>query len=513
MSQRMAEKDKLLALQTAYRRELSQTSIRQRWGLNNWDMLFPWWRQPAQVRILMYADGIVRFSGGLFGGLQHVQTLLESRPYFNVDFDITTAHRDGDGGSPLRLTDLDILNKFDEIWFFGIKSDPNLTQAEVDVLDKFMEKSGGVLVTGDHGNLGKGIAGQITRAGEMRQYPAPGSGPRESNTTLEEGPDENSTFNEFDQSDDCPQTIRYIRFPVATPLGFKWRFSPHPLLCGPDGPIDVFPDHGHEGEAVVPAITPQNTKWPTKNGHQETPFVIAKGLIKDPDAIKHGQEIGLVSAYNGHNVDVGRIVADSSWHHWFDINLLGVFNPPSPYAGFDATPRGQIALKKIESYFLNCGVWLAPAGKQAEMRNAAWWSILWTDNIAELSTEAPLRYLGEQAINALSLRASSCAAINWILDSPTFKEEIPRREWSRLAQQFQLFNLPFEQYVAGGILRQLLLNLGPSNPSCPFPTDAPPDEVLEQQINAGVKEGLSALKSQLSAETSLLSNLVNNNFQ
>lgn len=511
MSQR-TDKDKLLALQTAYRRELSQTSIRQRWGFNDWDLLFPWWRQPAKVRILMYADGLVLFSGGIFGGLQHVITLLQSRLIRQVDFEVTTAHRDGAAGPPLKLTDLDIVKNFDEIWFFGFKADPNLTQAEIDVLDDFMKQSGGVLVTGDHRNLGKGIAGQITRAGEMRQYPAPDSGQRESNTTLEEGPDENSVFNEFDQSDDLPQTIRYIRFPVATPLGFKQLSSPHPLLCGPDGPLEVFPDHGHEGEAVAPEITEANTQWPTKNGHQEKPYVIAKGLIKDPCAIKHGQEIGLVSAYDGHTVDVGRIVADSSWHHWFDINLLGAF-PDPPYAGFDATPRGRITLKKIESYFLNCAVWLAPPTRQAEMRNAAWWSILWTDNIAELSTDAPLRYLGEQAINSLSLQASSCAAINWILDSPAFKEEIPRREWSQLAKQFQLFNLPFEQYVAGGIIRRLLLNLGPADPNRGFPTEALPDEVLEEQINAGVKEGLSALKSQLTAEALVLFNLVNNNFQ
>lgn len=40
-------------------------------------------------------------------------------------------------------------------------------------------------------------------------------------------------------------------------------------------------------------------------------------------------------------VDVGRILADSTWHHWFDINLTGIAAPPSPYAGFDATLAGH----------------------------------------------------------------------------------------------------------------------------------------------------------------------------
>lgn len=525
MRRRTEEESELLALRIAYVRELSQSSIRRRWGITDWDVFFPWWRAPAKVRILMYADGGVRFSGGLFGGLQHVQALLESRAYFNVDFEVTTAHREGDKSATIKdavkLTDpdLDILNNFDEIWFFGIRPAPPLPEDELKLLDKFMTSTesrrvvGGVLATGDHKDLGKALAGEITRVGEMRQYPAPGSGPKESNTTLEEGPDENKRFNDFDQSDDRPQSIRLTPFPAGPSLGSEGGSRPHPVLCGPDGPIDVFPDHRHEGEAVVPEGIEGKPQWPTNvSGHQEQPYVIAKGLIKDPDAIKHGQEIGLVSAYNGHTVDVGRIVADSSWHHWFDINLLGVFKPPSPYAGFDATPAGQAALKKIEAYFLNCGAWLAPPDKQAEMRNAAWWSILWTDQIAELSAEDPIWYLGEQAISALRQRASSCAVTDWVLNS-AFNKRVPIPTLEKMFEQAQLTNLAFEQYIAGGILRQLMLQVGPANPKLSFPFEAPPDEELERAIDDGVDEGIKALKSQLKSDAEFVSKLVANDFR
>ena len=176
-------------------------------------------------------------------------------------------------------------------------------------------KFGGVLVTGDHANLGKVITGQITRAGQMRQYPAPPNSPPGWNTTLEDGPDPGSTFDFDDQSDDRPQTIRYRRFPIWSPVAFKLRSRPHPVLCGPDGPIDKFPDHQHEGEALAPVPAAGDPNWPTKNSHQERPYVIGWGKIKDPNANKHGQEIGVASAYDGHNVDVGRILADSTWHH------------------------------------------------------------------------------------------------------------------------------------------------------------------------------------------------------
>jgi len=464
----------------------------------------------------MYADGSVQFNGGPFGGLQYVKTLLESRAYAYVDFDIATAHRNGDPSAsipgPKQLTNLDILNKYDQIWFFGINSIPSLSAAEVTLLDQFMAapKSGGVLVTGDHADLGKGIAGQITRAGQMRQYPAPPSSPPVWNTTLEDGPDPGSSFDFNDQSDDRPQTIRYRRFPIWSPLVFARRFRPHPVLCGPAGPIDVFPDHQHEGEALAPIPAIGDPKWPTKNGHQESPYVIGWGKIKDPAATKHGAEIGVASAYDGHNVDVGRIVADSTWHHWFDINLTGVATPPSPYAGFDATAAGQAALTKIDAYFLNCGVWLAPPDKQVAMRSFGWWSILWTDRIVELPLDTPIWRLGEEAIDALGRRASRCTVESWVFDFPIFKAEIPRWEWPMLFERFQLITLPFEHFVAGGILRQLMQEVGPLNPQCGFPEKAPKDEILERAMRVGVDKGLSALTTQLQSETSLVSKLVEN---
>ena len=128
-----------------------RSSIHLRWGIEDWDQLYPWWRRPAKVRILMYADGPVNFVGGSFLGLQYVKTLLESRAYPYVDFDVATAHRDGDPTASIagakRLTDLDIMNKYDEVWFFGFNSTPNLTPAEVTLMDQFMAapKFGGVL--------------------------------------------------------------------------------------------------------------------------------------------------------------------------------------------------------------------------------------------------------------------------------------------------------------------------------------------------------------------------------
>lgn len=497
-----------------------QLSIKDRWGIIDWDRHFKWWRPPSKVRILMYADSSVQFNGGGFLGLQYVYNLLKSRAYYYVDFSIDFAHRDGTDPSATipgaqTLISLDIVNKYDEVWFFGFNSTPNLSPAEVTLIGQFMSapKFGGVLVTGDHADLGKGIAGQIPRAGVMRRYPAPPIFAPTWNTTVEEGPDPGATFDFNDQSDDLPQSIRYKRYPIGSTLVFRRNYRPHPVLCGPDGPIDIFPDHQHEGEAIAPVPSAGDPTWPTKAGYQEQPEVIAWGRIKDPAATKHGQEIGLVSAYNGHNVDVGRILADSTWHHWFDINLMGIAPFPSPYAGFDATPAGQAALKKIDAYFLNCGVWLAPPDRQAEMRSAGWWSILWSDQIIELPSNAPIWIYGEQAIDALGRRTSRCTVSEWILDWPIFKEKIPRWEWPMLLERFQLIDVPFERYVAGGILKQLLKDVGPLSQKAAFPQKPISDEQLKRSITLGIDAGLSALGEQMRGEADLASKLVDSGFQ
>ncbi len=496
------------------------STIRSRWGILDWEVAYPWWRRPAKVRVLLYADGPVRFSGGSFLGLQYVINLLQSRAYFYVDFDVSTAHRDATDPSatiagPKRLTDLDIVNNYDQIWFFGFNSTPNLTADELNVLNQFMSapKFGGVLVTGDHADLGKAITAQIPRVGQMRQYPAPPSSPPVWNTTILDGPDAGATFDFDDQSDDRPQTIRYRRYRMHSTSILRRLSRPHPVLCGPDGPIDVLPDHQHEGEALAPIPAAGDPTWPTKDGHQERPEVIAWGKISDPSATKFGQEIGVISAYNGHNVDVGRIVADSTWHHWFDINLTGIAPPPSPYAGFDDSVAGRNALKKIDAYYLNCGVWLSPPDKQAAMRNAAWWSILWSDRVVELTLDAPLWYLGEQAIDALGRRAPRCTIAEWIFDFPIFKEKIPRWEWPQWMERFELLELPIEQFVAGAVLRELMQQHGAQSGNHSFPAKAVDDKLLERAMAVGVQEGLSALSSQLQKEGALAIELAKSNFR
>jgi hypothetical protein len=505
--------------------------FKDRWKIPDWRLHFPWWVPPASCRILMYADNSVHLSGGGFQGLTYVKTLLESHAYFYVKFTVDFCHRDGTDPSatvnpyngmnpnPKKLTDLDIINNYDEIWFFGYNSGQALDPLEVSAMDNFMAapKFGGVLTTGDHASLGQALSGQLTRVGQMRLYPAPPNIPPTWNTTLDQRPvrtgepadppGPSQPYNFDDQSDDIPQTIRWKRYWAN--ILFQ---RPHPLLCGPDGPIDVLPDHEHEGEALAPLVA-GDARWPTKNGIQEVPEVIAWGKIKDPIATKYGQEIGVISAYNGHQVDVGRIAADSTWHHWFDINLIGLAGSGLPYTGFVATPIGQAALKKIDGYYLNCGVWLAPPSVQTAMRNAAWWSILWQDIVIELPADAHIRFFGATGIDALGRRAPRCAVFDWVWPKePIYKPKIPWYEWVQIVPELDFVNIPIEEYMAGGILRELTHSFGPHNGKRSISDKPPSDKELSHAIAKGTETGLTALKQDLQRQYAGIGKLMERDF-
>jgi hypothetical protein len=505
--------------------------FKDRWRIPDWQLHFPWWRPPAACRILMYTDSSVFLSGGGFQGLTYVKTLLESHAYFYVKFTVDFCHREGldpsatvnpfDGTAhPKMLTDLDIMNKYDEIWFYGYNAGHSLSAAEVALMEQFMAapKFGGVLTTGDHSDLGQGLCEQIPRVGQMRLYPAPDPVPPVWNTTLEkrpfhagepaDPPSPGQPLNFDDQSDDIPQTIRLKRYAVSVLFA-----RPHPLLCGPDGPIDVLPDHEHEGEALAPAVA-GNAGWPSLNGHQEAPEVVAWGKVKDPTANKAGQEIGVISAYNGHMVDVGRISADSTWHHWFDINLIGLSGAGAPYTGFAASAQGQAALKKIDAYYLNCGVWLAPPAVQTAMRLAAWWSILWQDIVIEVPANAHLRYFGAVGIDALGRRASRCVVFNWVWPKePIYKPKIPWWEWVQFIPDLDFTDIPVEQYMAGGILHELTHTFGAHSGKRSMADKMPDEKELGAAIARGTAKGLAALRQDLQREQAALRRVTEKDFE
>jgi len=306
------------------------------------------------------------------------------------------------------------LSAYDEIWLFGVAgasdvgTTQNLTDSELQKIAAFMDGGGGVFATGDHEDHGLQMCGRVPRVRTMRKWyfdesglgqPDPDGAPsapsalgadRIDTLQLSRGQelitDPPSVL--FDnQSDDNPQTIspQFFSGTMPHPVLSVQVFSPavrnFPLVR----PITVLPDHMHEGEVLDTPWTTDATlifngqsfvEYPLDApGKQLLPRLVAQGQVwahetdpsemihqSDPNSICNPRTFGIIGAYDGHYVNRGRVVVDSTWHHFFDINLIGdPLAPPPKNQGFKATPEGRLALSDIKRYYLNTAIWLAPA--------------------------------------------------------------------------------------------------------------------------------------------------------
>ncbi len=373
------------------------------------------------IHVLIVTDSDVTYGEALGGtlnpqfGLKEVVRALThpagGAPWIRV----TKAHRHldplGTGSGTARVTPANIENftfsaaslaGFDQVWLFGAEhafEGPSIAGAEVQALTHFMNAGGGVFATGDHADLGVTLSGGVPRLRSMRKWFFPGAGPNgepvapdpvNANRFDTTRPNPPGQFPFDNQSDVIPMPI------VPTWWGFGiWRY-PHPLLCGHKGVIDVMPDHMHEGEIITPDGADAASGWsgsgvpggmgttlningemiieyPSKDGHQERPVIVAQADVigghTTPSTEGHtgsstntnARRFACIGAYDGLRSGVGRVAVDSTWHHFFDLNVVGDPTAPAPKnLGFNATPAGQEALARIDNYYVNIATWLSP---------------------------------------------------------------------------------------------------------------------------------------------------------
>ena len=326
-----------------------------------------WWRK-CRIEVLVVADGFLSFDDVDFGLSDFVDVL--HAPFSSyATIDVRRAHRgtptpaqlNGAGGS-FEFSD-DTLAGVDVVFLFAAQTRlaPALPAAELDAIKRFMDAGGGLFATGDHEDVGVAACGEIPRVRAMRRWCYPEAqadascqplAPHGSDSTRHTG------FSFGDPSGDVPQRIQ----PTWYGSGIFER-RPHPLLCGPNGVIDVLPDPLHEGECIAPAdlaAQPQG-EFPELGGHREVPEVIATSTMI-PAAETSGGRFGAISAYDGHRVDVGRVATDATWHHFINRNLTGTSSRSGhpKELGFLASATGQAHLENIKAYFRNLAMWLAP---------------------------------------------------------------------------------------------------------------------------------------------------------
>ena len=254
----------------------------------------------------------------------------------NFLYEVVARDRESDaaGNEPV-LAALDT-SDFSELWLFAIDLGEGLTVADCQGITRFRQRGGGILATRDHQDLGCSLCtlGGIGRAHFFH-----------------------SNYQEADpsrQMRDDPYTtsISWPNYHSGANGDYQiiTAQSAHELLHNPGSPagvVEFFPAHPHEGAVGVP------------EGEKHAQ-VVATGQSKVT-----GRDFNLVVAFESapdtHGNQLGRGIAESSFHHFADYNWdtdLGcpsfLVEPPG-----DGYKRNPLALNDIKTYVSNAARWLA----------------------------------------------------------------------------------------------------------------------------------------------------------
>lgn len=482
------------------------------------------------LRILVVVDGGIGLGGGF--GVGRVVEILRDTTRGWVDFEVDTLHR-----SAATFNDA-LLNKYHQLWLFGIEGGNGaLSGAEQAALLKWMnERQGGVFATGDHEDLGAALCRQVPRVGTMRRWTAaqnvpPIGGPNRIDTnrpgTAAQRPPTYALMPDSVQSDAEPQRIQWVAWMRSGGPIFRWE-APHPVLCHPTlGPIDVMPDHPHEGRCFDTAPgsfevdVSSASEYPTKAGVRPLPTVIAYGttLPGPPYQFAKGaspaKRFPMISVYDGQQIGIGRVVVDSTWHHWMGMNIDTI----EATAGAPGASAAAVAnWQKIRQYFINIAVWMATAHQRRCM--ARWY--LSTAHFGYVGQEefrpnASLLELGIAWRNHLWPLLGACWVRQFVFD--LVQEVRPAlRDW--LAHEYlevpelpphgpgpQCLSCPpwevFEAMVLGGVVRaSMKAHAGALDQfRSRQPIKLPADDKTEARIFLeGAADGLTAFGDALQAD-------------
>lgn len=501
------------------------------------------WKLKTYVDILVVVDTEIATEPGVGFGVGSVIELIRGTQVGCMRFRVDIALRNGETpnvvaspaayapkyrGFRFNMSDdgADVIDKYEQIWCFGFKpsnsgssNDAEIdqpfafpaSQAELAKLAQWMdERQGGLFGTGDHHFLGASMCRHIPRLGTMRRWTnADGVPPigtpnridtlRPPSAAYEPGAPGGplDLGNGPHQGDAMPQPIQWVtwqrsRWPIF------WKKRPHPVLCHPTlGPIDVMPDHAHEGLCVETATIPAGDTFDFdgSGAKPEYPDAIGGGPKPMPRIIAYGSTLGdppynfekgpqparpkfpMISVYDGHLAGVGRVATDSTWHHWMDINI----------STFKAANNDH--WKKISRYFINLAVWLNPPDYST---NCLWLSAVASHfqypGFEEYWPKRPTLELGQALRTHLIKVYGPC----WVSERIWWDLVAVRRLWP-----WEILREPEGRFAFGGIDPELVedLYLGTL-------VEATLEPVA--RVKAGVQEGKSEVDLALATPEKLL---------
>lgn len=254
----------------------------------------------------------------------------------NPLYDVVARNREADatGNEPV-LAELD-KSDFSELWLFAIDEGNGLTIPDCEGITRFRQRGGGILATRDHQDLGSSLCtlGGIGLAHffySKHQEPDPSRQvPDDSFNTSISWPNYHSGANGDYQT-------------IAAQSAHELQLNPG----SPAGVVEFCPAHPHEGAVGVPEDV-------------KDAEVVATGMSKTT-----GRDFNLIVAFestpDSHGNQLGRGIAESSFHHLADYNWDTDMGCPSfvEEAPGDGYKRNPQALNDIKTYSSNAARWLA----------------------------------------------------------------------------------------------------------------------------------------------------------
>lgn len=527
------------------------------------------WRLYTTQKILVVLDGSISLTESPSGfGVGRVIRLLRESRIGCTRFSVDTARRNNSAaGSPtytnFRFDQMQggarIIDQYHQIWCFGFNpgndagADSNITAAgalplgntELTALTTWMnQRQGGLLAMGDHDYLGASMCHRIPRIRSMRRWTnaqgvPPIGGAMDADTHLRHDTNQPATDAQrhahalipfLNQEDAVPQRIRWNPWMAQRTHVFQIRSRPHPVLCHPQlGPIDLMPDHPHEGwcyeaheiDLGAPLNVPglSGAEYPTLGGVQPQPMVIAHGTTtpNPPFNLEKGPSpanpFGMISVYDGHAAGVGRVATDSTWHHWFDENIHAI------------EQAGGEAWAKISRYYLNVALWLAPPGpRNACLAAETLVAHLGHAGLQEFTPRSHVFDLGRPLHAHLSRLYGPCWVTQWVFDHLRL---VDADLWSWLRERLFwrdgvpapggapcLSCPPFELVelaLLGGVVRAgmpLADDLrGRALKGSRLPATLKPERLVKEQID-GAAAGAKALRAELARSLESIQSLL-----
>jgi hypothetical protein len=243
---------------------------------------------------------------------------------------------DPDGNDPI-LSNLNRAN-FDELWLFALDVGGGLSARDCAGITRFHQGGGGIFTTRDHQDMGISMC-TLENIGGFHYF-----------NTRQPDPDESRCS----RDDSCTSYISWPNYHSGNNGDYQ-IIEPvepvHELLENPNSPegvIKYFPAHPHEGGIGVSQDTPHArviAVGKSKITARQFNLAIAADFTKD--------KVGNI---------LGRVVAQSTFHHFVDYNWdIGKgcpsFVEEPPGDGMKEEPR---ALEDIHAYVKNLALWLAP---------------------------------------------------------------------------------------------------------------------------------------------------------